>query len=58
MGVILIKSIRYPQNTPTKNDIKWTAINGAIKLESAIAAPIKTNAESPNVAIKVATTVP
>ena len=33
-------------------------INGAIKLESAIAAPIKTNAESPNVAIKVATTVP
>ncbi len=52
------QSIKYPQKIPTNKDIKCTAITGAKKDESVIAAPINTKAASPNVEIKVATTVP
>ena len=57
-GVIPNPSMRYPHVTPVRKEMACTATAGAKKEGSVIAAPIKTKAASPRVAIRVAITVP
>ncbi len=57
-GVTLSISAPYPQITAAVKVMRCTNITGIKNFSSCIIAPIRTNAESPSVAIRVEITVP